>query len=362
MFRKISILLGAGLFSILLSLQAPVMARDLTAGAEKPDQTFWLTIKDTTLPDLFEMFIKRYPQSPHRVAAEQKLKNLRSSNQLSAIEQAQLLTRKTPNRVSASRSVAGVPSGGTRAPALAAPVLAAVVAPMPVKVPVSAPLPVTSSQLAGMPSQAQLSTTAADEDVIDEVSHDTIILIQYNLNRVGCNVGKLDGKWGPKSQSSAARFARITRQPLVSVLPTIDLLNVLKGYEEETCAPVYQAKPRIKKIKRARRSPTIRRIKKSRTVKHRKKIRKKKVAKKKTVKKKVAKKASKRKKVKTANNVLRKKKKKAHREDVNVPLILLQSGLAFGGGRRPGRGGSNGGGGQFSIQKSGGSANRFKKN
>ena len=338
MFRKICTLLGACAFLMIASSQGPLSARDQTSGAEQPDQTFWLTIKDTSLPDLFEMFIKRYPKSAHRAEAERTLKVLQSGDQPSAMEQAKQLTSAS-NQGQTVRSV----TPATRAPALAAPVLAPapVLATAPLQaalarkqVPALAPIPAprAAPKLAPTPPvvtapvvtplAARVTKTpanVANDEPVDEVSMETVILIQHNLNRVGCKVGKLDGKWGPKSQASAARFSRTIDQALVTEVPTNELLGVLKEHEDGICAPVYKAKPRLKKYKRARTSPSIRKARKSKRVIHRKKSRKKKAVvlkksskKKRTAKKKKAKKSKKYKVVAQSKVKKKKKVKKAY--------------------------------------------------
>jgi hypothetical protein len=41
-----------------------------------PDEVFWLSIKDSRAPGLYEEFLKKFPGSPHTQAARAKLENL----------------------------------------------------------------------------------------------------------------------------------------------------------------------------------------------------------------------------------------------------------------------------------------------
>ena len=363
MFRTRYVLPCAFALMMIVGAQSPVVARDLTAGAEKPDQTFWLTIRDTTLPDLFEMFLKRYPKSVHRREAEQKLKALRQNDQPDAMEQARQLIKNPHGSKSVVRSVAAPASASaprTRAPALAAPVLAPtpsaatavapvvssaataapaaalapsaanpaavemsapapLSAPTPLSAPsvpaaatavapvvsppaaaapaatpvqtraktgsaavkISAPAPVTARVATPPAPDASVADTPANDAATDpdeKVTMETIVLLQHHLNRVGCTVGKVDGKWGAKTSRSADRFARTIDRDLVTQTPNYELLRVLKESEDGVCAPAYKGKPSYKKYRKVRTKPAVRRGQTTKRASYRKKTRKKKVS------------------------------------------------------------------------------------
>ncbi len=261
MFRQFQFLLGACLMVVLLSAHSVASAQDLTAGAEQPDHTFWQNIKDTTLPDLFAMFIERYPNSTHRLQAEQRLKRLQAGNQPSSLEQARQLTGNNVQTGARVRGITPMPKTATRSPVLGAPVLATAPAVAPTIAPAPAP---AATQTASKKSPTPLISLGANGQYFtDETSPETILLIQYNLKRVGCMLEKLDGKWGPNSQEAAAHFAKTIDQPLVTITPNTDLLRVLKNHEEGTCppiakpAPIFKRQTIIRKTRRAVKAPRI---------------------------------------------------------------------------------------------------------
>ncbi len=353
MFRPLHSLMGTCLFIALLFSSPAVFAQDLTAGAEKPDQTFWQTIKDTTLPDLFTMFIERYPDSAHRPQAEQRLKRLQSSRQPSALERARSLTGQTNEPNARVRGITSTPNAATRAPVLGAPVLATApalapattLAPAPAPVPPQAPAPAPAKIAAKKAPQPLVTLGANGQYFSKETSPETILLIQYNLNRVGCGADKLDGKWGPNSQKSAERFALTIDQPLVTIAPNTDLLRVLKNHPEGTCPPLARPapiikRPRYRRIQKAKKRPFVR-VKKRRA---RKKARIRKAVK-----------TRRRTKARRANTTRRNTSKSSRRRQKvsnggggQRRSSKAASGSNFGGGQtfRPGRGGSNRGGGQ----------------
>ena len=365
MTGKTRLFLAGLLVTMLMVANLPARAGDDV----QPDQTFWKTIRDTTLPELFEMFLRRYPESVYRREAEQKLQALRGNAGHGALRQADQLTRQIPEKSIPAPTVDRQgQAAGTRAPALAAPVMAVAPASPGSSYPIEAPaVPSASGQQQFPEPDTRKSAALSPDDHprgTQQVTQDTIILIQHNLNRVGCTVGKLDGKWGSKTQASASRFARTVELPLVTAMPNNDLLTVLKTYEEGTCAPLIKAGPKAKRWKKTRIRPAARkRSKKYRVRRKIKTTRKKVVVKRKVVqkkKRKVTKKRVVRKKVKTAHvsgshkkkRVVRRKKRKSNSIPKDDALSVFRAGVAtsaaFG---RRGRGGSNGGGGQFSVRR-----------
>ena len=255
-----------GICALLLALFPPS-----AFAAERPDTTFWHTIENTDLPDLFEMFIARYPNSAHRQKAEQKLRLLKGHDQPSALDQAKTLIKTAPR----TRSISAKPAR-TRAPALAAPALAAAptkaAAPLPQQ---TGPATKPAHEPAETASQnkAEKPDTTAQDDVANEdeyehedtepvdkvIENERIILLQHHLNRVGCRTGSLDGVWGENSQQAAARFARAINKPLVTIAPTARLLRFVKSYEGGVCtsaAPNHPAS--LTKRSRAKNRPALR--------------------------------------------------------------------------------------------------------
>ena len=59
--------------------------------------------------------------------------------------------------------------------------------------------------------------------------------IQRELNRVGCNVNKVDGKWGPISSSALSQAQKSGGIDFPSTEPTAETLELLKLLKENTC-------------------------------------------------------------------------------------------------------------------------------
>ena len=64
---------------------------------------------------------------------------------------------------------------------------------------------------------------------------DLVKNIQQELNRVGCNVSKVDGKWGPISSSALSRAQEFGGIDFPSTDPTVETLELLKLLKENTC-------------------------------------------------------------------------------------------------------------------------------
>ncbi len=64
---------------------------------------------------------------------------------------------------------------------------------------------------------------------------DLVRNVQRELNRVGCNVGKVDGKWGPKSSSALSRAQKFGGIDFPSAEPTVKTLELLKLLKKTTC-------------------------------------------------------------------------------------------------------------------------------
>ena len=70
---------------------------------------------------------------------------------------------------------------------------------------------------------------------------DLVRNIQRELNRVGCNVNKVDGKWGPISSSALSRAQEFGGIGFPSTDPTVETLELLKLLKENTCSQTCSA-------------------------------------------------------------------------------------------------------------------------
>ena len=62
-----------------------------------------------------------------------------------------------------------------------------------------------------------------------------ITQIQQELERVGCNVGDVNGKWGPRVKRALDQFVRRTKSGLATDAPSSALLGELQKRRERVC-------------------------------------------------------------------------------------------------------------------------------
>ena len=61
------------------------------------------------------------------------------------------------------------------------------------------------------------------------------LVLQNELKRVGCEPGKVDGKWGRKGSTALAKFNVYAKLKLSTDAPTMDALEAVKGAKERVC-------------------------------------------------------------------------------------------------------------------------------
>ena len=66
----------------------PAPAAKTPSAALAPDDAFWLAIKDSRAPGLFEEFLKKFPESPHAQDARIKLQALQAAARSAGEQQA----------------------------------------------------------------------------------------------------------------------------------------------------------------------------------------------------------------------------------------------------------------------------------
>ena len=105
---------------------------------------------------------------------------------------------------------------------------------------------------AAPPSQGTMQVAAANPATPIEpepprlVGRALVLRIQQELQRVGCNPGRPDGDWGPKSTRAANSFMRHSRVRIASARPTDELLDALESENRRVCPLVCGAKYRVK--------------------------------------------------------------------------------------------------------------------
>ncbi len=84
---------------------------------------------------------------------------------------------------------------------------------------------------------ASLDTKKQDvrSDKPEVVSTETVLEIQRELDRIGCDVGRPDGKWGNRSRGALEQAGKFANLQFASLEPTNDLLGTLKKLEDRVC-------------------------------------------------------------------------------------------------------------------------------
>ncbi len=84
---------------------------------------------------------------------------------------------------------------------------------------------------------ASLDTKNQDarSDKPEIVSTETVLEIQRELDRIGCDVGRPDGKWGNRSRNALEQAGKFANLQFASLEPTNDLLGTLKKLEDRVC-------------------------------------------------------------------------------------------------------------------------------
>lgn len=87
----------------------------------------------------------------------------------------------------------------------------------------------------------------AEDDAPELSGRELALRVQEELNRLGCSVGRPDGKWGRGSRRGLSRYISRSESDVISLQPSMDLLDELEAVDERVCSQV--AKPERKKEK-----------------------------------------------------------------------------------------------------------------
>lgn len=147
---------------------------------------YWNTVKNSKLPALFESYLKNFPAGEFADLAKIKIANLSSKTS----------SDKNFQRINPANS--------------------------PKRQPIQPNFTI-------VPGKSEKSPWYLDR--LDLVRN-----IQRELNRVGCNVDKVDGKWGPISSSALSRAQKFGGIDFPSIDPSVETLELLKLLKENTCA------------------------------------------------------------------------------------------------------------------------------
>ena len=66
-------------------------------------------------------------------------------------------------------------------------------------------------------------------------AHTMVLVLQHELKRVGCDPGKVDGKWGNQGINALTKFNKYAKLKLPTDTPTMDALEAVKRNKERVC-------------------------------------------------------------------------------------------------------------------------------
>jgi hypothetical protein len=95
------------------------------------------------------------------------------------------------------------------------------------------------------PTRTTVASTGLVPAVPEMDEKELATLLQVELNRIGCNVGKPDGLWGRRSQGGLDRFAKETGRVASTLALGPPLLDLLKVQTEGTCPVVCSARENL---------------------------------------------------------------------------------------------------------------------
>ena len=76
-------------------------------------------------------------------------------------------------------------------------------------------------------------------DIAGLTDRDVILGVQGELNRLGCEAGKVDGAWGNMGRQALANLELNAGERAISSQPTRELLTQLRGVETRICPPCF---------------------------------------------------------------------------------------------------------------------------
>ncbi|MCB1448741.1 MAG: caspase family protein [Nitratireductor sp.] len=194
-----------------------------SAADRQTEIAFWESIKDAKDIRFFEAYLEQFPEGAFVGLAQLKIMLLGAKTGQATLE--------TPAKAEVSKPVA--PVAEEKVVARAKPVEPAKVA-EPQRLAALEPKPEKVELPSASVSIETPETTKADNSPA-EPSPQLLGDLQRELNRLGCEAGKVDGKWGSRSQSALEGFAKETGLKLASVEPTSEMLGKLKEATGRVC-------------------------------------------------------------------------------------------------------------------------------
>ncbi len=180
-----------------------------TANEKQIELLYWNEVRDSKDIAALQSYITQYPTGSFAPLAKIRIANLRKEKRRRQAAQKQKVAALTSTDTV-------VPTDENRA-----------IAVVPTDEPEAAPAPAVSA-----PAVPELSV------------RDIVLGVQKQLLRLGCNPGRPDGAWGPRSRRALQSYARHRKVRLAALEPTQDLLNELNELNARVC-PI-QCGPRHK--------------------------------------------------------------------------------------------------------------------
>ncbi len=83
------------------------------------------------------------------------------------------------------------------------------------------------------PEQAKTEANAQTTPTLDLKA--MTLVLQNELRRVGCDPGKVDGKWGNKGKKALSRFIRLVKLKIPTKQPSMEAINIVRKQKERVC-------------------------------------------------------------------------------------------------------------------------------
>ncbi|MBL4727720.1 MAG: caspase family protein [Rhizobiaceae bacterium] len=244
------------------------------AGSDKATElVFWGSVKDSTDPKAFEIYLRRYPTGVFSDLASVKLSAARRVQSGEA----------RPRVSDSSTEIAywkSIESGGSavffesyiaRYPnGLFVDIANLKLAALNAKIaPDIKPDTGKTSKLASLsPKDGETPRSAIVEVPVINVKLDRegTRKVQKELNRLGCSLGSADGLWGKRSRRALTEYSKRSKAELASLEPTDGLLTILEKTKVRICPVAQRARSINKNASRTRSSSANTRSRSQRTV------------------------------------------------------------------------------------------------
>lgn len=219
------------------------------ASDKATELVFWSSVKDSTDPQAFEIYLRRYPTGVFADLASVKLRGARQGK-----------NPDTAPKISDSSSEVAywksIESGGSavyfesyiaRYPNglfidIAKLKLAAMATKLVQEPKVEVEKPTEVALLT--PSDEETARGVIEEEPATDVrlDRDGTRQVQKELNRLGCKLGSVDGFWGKRSRRALNEYKKRSKVKLASLEPTSGLLTILENTKVRVCPAAQNAR------------------------------------------------------------------------------------------------------------------------